>query len=41
MHTIKGITHYGIYKGGFEEATKLELEWVGNHLTAPAPEPDK
>jgi dipeptidyl aminopeptidase/acylaminoacyl peptidase len=37
LHTIKGITHYGIYKEGFEEATKLELEWFGKHLPAPGP----
>jgi dipeptidyl aminopeptidase/acylaminoacyl peptidase len=35
LHTIKDITHYGIYKEGFEEATKLELEWFGKHLGAP------
>jgi len=40
LHTIKGITHYGIYKEGFEEATKLELEWFGKHLKAPAAKPD-
>ncbi len=38
LHTIKGITHYGIYKEGFEEATKLELEWFGKHLKAPRSE---
>jgi dipeptidyl aminopeptidase/acylaminoacyl peptidase len=32
LHTIKDITHYGIYKEGFAEATKLELEWFGKHL---------
>jgi dienelactone hydrolase/Ca2+-binding EF-hand superfamily protein len=31
-HVIKGITHYGIYKEGFAEATKLELEWFDKHL---------
>jgi dipeptidyl aminopeptidase/acylaminoacyl peptidase len=31
-HTIKGITHYGIYKEGFAEATKLEIEWFSKHL---------
>jgi dipeptidyl aminopeptidase/acylaminoacyl peptidase len=35
LHTIKDITHYGIYKEGFEEATKLEMEWFGKHLGAP------
>lgn len=37
LHTIKGITHYGIYKEGFEEATKLELEWFGKHLKMSTP----
>jgi len=41
LHTIKGITHYGIYKEGFEEATKLELEWFGKHLRVAAAKPDK
>jgi uncharacterized protein len=41
LHTIKGITHYGIYKEGFEEATKLELEWFGKHLKASASKPEK
>ncbi|HSH92977.1 MAG TPA: prolyl oligopeptidase family serine peptidase [Roseimicrobium sp.] len=29
---IKGITHYGVYREGFGEATKLELEWFDRHL---------
>jgi len=29
---IKGITHYGIYREGFAEATKLEIEWFDKHL---------
>ncbi len=33
---IKGITHYGVYREGFEEATRLELEWFNQHLK-PAP----
>lgn len=41
LHSIKGITHYGVYKEGFEEATKLELEWFGKYLKAPAPKPEK
>jgi len=41
LHTIKDITHYGIYKEGFEEATKLELEWFSSHLKAAAPKSDK
>ncbi|MCX7397654.1 MAG: DUF1549 domain-containing protein [Planctomycetales bacterium] len=31
-HVIKGITHYGIYREGFEEATKLELAFFQKHL---------
>ena len=31
-HVIKGISHYGIYGEGFEEATKLELAWFNKHL---------
>jgi len=31
-HVIKGITHYGIYKEGFNEATELELAWFSEHL---------
>ena len=31
-HVIKGITHYGIYSEGFEEATRLELDWFNTHL---------
>jgi dipeptidyl aminopeptidase/acylaminoacyl peptidase len=37
LHAVKDITHYGIYTDGFEEATKLELEWFGKHLGAPKP----
>jgi|GEM_PF-33299 len=46
-HVIKGITHYGIYREGFEEATKLELAWFDKHLKgapeakAASPEPAK
>ena len=32
FHVVKGITHYGIYREGFEEATRLELEWFTQHL---------
>ena len=35
-HVIKGITHYGVYREGFEEATRVELEWFNQHLKAPA-----
>ncbi len=31
-HVIKGITHYGVYREGFAEATKLEIEWFKEHL---------
>lgn len=31
-HVIKGITHYGVYREGFEEATQLELAWFTQHL---------
>jgi len=31
-HVVKGITHYGIYREGFAEATKLEIEWFDKHL---------
>ena len=33
-HFREEITHYGIYKEGFAEATKLELEWFGKHQGA-------
>ncbi|MCX6910649.1 MAG: prolyl oligopeptidase family serine peptidase [Verrucomicrobia bacterium] len=35
-HVLKGITHYGIYREGFEGATRLELEWFAEHLKKPA-----
>ena len=38
-HVIKGITHYGIYREGFEEATKLELAFFQTHLKGPAATP--
>ena len=31
-HVIKGITHYGIYREGFQEATALEIAWFDVHL---------
>jgi len=41
-HTIKDIGHYGIYREGFAEATKLEIEWFDTHLKgSPAPKADK
>ncbi len=36
-HVIKGITHYGIYREGFDEATKLELAFFQKHLSVDAP----
>ena len=36
-HVLKGMTHYGIYREGFEEATHLELEWFTKHLKKQAP----
>jgi hypothetical protein len=35
-HVLPGITHYGVYREGFEEATRLELEWFTRHLQQPA-----
>lgn len=35
-HVVKGITHYGIYREGFDEATRLELAWFKQHLKPPA-----
>jgi acetyl esterase/lipase len=35
-HVIKGITHYGIYREGFEEATRLELAFFRKHLQGKA-----
>ncbi len=35
LHVIKGITHYGVYKEGFDEATRVELEWFETHLRQP------
>jgi hypothetical protein len=32
IHVIKGITHYGVYGEGFEEATREEIEWFAEHL---------
>lgn len=31
-HVIPGITHYGVYREGFEEATRASLEWFDRHL---------
>jgi hypothetical protein len=32
IHVIKGITHYGVYAEGFDEATRVEIEWFDKHL---------
>lgn len=32
FHVIRGITHYGVYSEGFEEATRVEVEWFDKHL---------
>ena len=37
-HVLKGITHYDIYRAGFEEATRLELVWFTQHLQPSATE---
>ena len=29
---LQGITHYGVYREAFDEATKLEVEWFDKHL---------
>ena len=39
-HILKGITHYDIYRAGFEEATRLELEWFTRHLQKSTVEPE-
>jgi dipeptidyl aminopeptidase/acylaminoacyl peptidase len=36
-HILKGMTHYDVYRAGFEEATRLELEWFTNHLKSTTP----
>ncbi len=35
LHTIKGITHYGVYREGFAEATQVEAVWFKEHLEKP------
>jgi len=32
LHVIKGITHYGVYAEGFDEATREEIEWFAKYL---------
>lgn len=31
-HVVPDITHYGMYRQAFEEATKLAIEWFDEHL---------
>ncbi len=38
-HIIKGITHYGVYREGFDEATRVELEWFNRHLKGTTQKP--
>ncbi|MFN0075528.1 MAG: alpha/beta fold hydrolase [Prosthecobacter sp.] len=38
-HVIKGITHYGIYREGFQEASTLEIAWFEEHLKGAAAKP--
>jgi dienelactone hydrolase/Ca2+-binding EF-hand superfamily protein len=38
-HVVKGITHYGIYREGFQEATALEIAWFEEHLKGAAVKP--
>ena len=38
-HVVKGITHYGIYREGFQEATTLEIAWFEEHLKGAAAKP--
>jgi uncharacterized protein len=40
-YVIPGITHYGVYREGFEEATRVELEWFDRHLKKGAGKADK
>jgi len=36
-HVLRNMTHYDIYRIGFEEATRLELEWFTKHLKKKTP----
>ena len=38
-HVVKGITHYGIYREGFQEATAVEIAWFEEHLKGAAAKP--
>ena len=40
LHVLKDMTHYSVYKEGFEEATRLEIRWFETHLKkSPTPSP--
>jgi dipeptidyl aminopeptidase/acylaminoacyl peptidase len=34
-HVLPGISHYGVYREAFDEASKLELEWFTQHFIRP------
>ena len=36
MSSPDPVARYGVYREGFEEATRLELEWFTRHLQQPA-----
>jgi len=36
VHVVKGITHYGICREGFQEATALEIAQFEEHLKGTA-----
>ena len=33
---LEGISHYGVYREKFEEATAMEIEWFDRYLKAEA-----
>jgi dienelactone hydrolase len=35
-HVLPGITHYGVYREAFDEATRLASAWFAKYLTSPA-----
>lgn len=34
-HVLPGISHYGVYRESFEDATRLAADWFRKHLQAP------
>ena len=40
-HLFEDMTHYGIYKEKFAEATKMELDWFNKHLKTEWPGPGR